>query len=71
MKQVVSTKDQLTQMIKEFVESRSNWEKNEYYCTDQDLAHGVLAEFMDYTFEQDIEKDKRYAEYLKLKKEFE
>lgn len=71
MKQVVFTKDHLTQMIKEFVESRNNWEDKEFYCTEKQLSDEILNEFMDYTFEQDKEKDKRYAEYLKLKSEFE
>lgn len=71
MKRVVFTKDQLAQMIKEFVHSRNKWNDREYYCTERELAQEILDEFMDYSFEQDKEKDKRYAEYLKLKSEFE
>lgn len=71
MKRVVFTKDQLAQMIKEFVQSRNKWEDIEQYCSERELAQEVLNEFMGYSFEQGKEKDKRYAEYLKLKKEFE
>lgn len=59
------------EVAKAFINSRDDNEENEWYCTEEELVREIMDDFVRWYWENDIAKEERYQQYLKLKQEFE
>lgn len=57
--------------IAEYLNTLDDRHESEHFCTEHFLGKQELKNFTDWLYQADIEREKRYAEFLKLKAEFE
>lgn len=62
---------ELEAKIEQFLDTQDDTTSTEWYCTDHKVHSDCLTHFTHWLFKADIEREKRYAEFLKLKAEFE
>ena len=70
MKRLECTKEEFVQLYHRFCDNL-NTDMDEYWITERDFAVEIFDRFVGEVWVEDIEREKRYAMYLELKKEFE
>ena len=65
------TLEEFNQFAFEFLATRDDTLKEEWYCTSRDVCDEVLTKLRDPLFAADISREARRAQYEALKKEFE
>jgi hypothetical protein len=65
------TQEAFDALVLEFLETQDDTRDEEYYCTVQDIAKGVLEDLKMFLFSQEINKEERRQQYLALRAEFE
>lgn len=64
------TRDEFQSYINEFLPTLGD-HRDEFYTSERNFAEDIFSQFTNWFWAEDIEKEKRYAQYLELKKEFE
>ena len=65
------SREQMRAWMDQYLATVDNNVDHEWYCTDYGRESVALTNFFEFLYKDDIQKEKRYAQYLELKAEFE